>query len=399
MKLSFIPLGLVEKKQTKVKRGDIASPEQGSRLYELQQEEVVRRFDRADEFFETVIQGEQSPRIMIIGEPGAGKTTILQTIATQLPDGVLPVWVSLADLQDQTLDEYLFGGDWLKLADRTLPREAGEEFKQLFKEGRVCLLLDGVDEMAVAGGRSQLRVIYEQVRGWEAYVRVIMTCRVNVWEAAPLFEKFQVYRNLPLAYPDQVEQYIDNFFRNPALSLQSGEALKQELRSNARVQDTVKNPLCLALLCHAWFSCGGKLPETQAKLYEMFLEAFYKIKQEQFDIGPDQQKALNQALGQLALEALDREQSWYRIDQVTAQKILGHPEQPGSFFYQTLQLGLLNRIGFVAEDPSQECYAFIHPTFQEYLASLSSKIKGWHYFFNHNNENPNGSLGMRPYSV
>jgi hypothetical protein len=196
-----------------------------------------------------------------------------------------------------------------------------------------------------------------------------------------------MYRNLQLAYPEQVEQYIDNFFSKPDLTVQSGEALKQELRDNDRVQDTVKNPLRLALLCHA-FQCDGKLPDTQAGLYEMFLKSFYDIKKEQFYVEPAEREALHQALGELALEALDREQSNYRIDRSTAEKVLGHPEQKNSesFFYKALELGLLNKIGYVAEDPSQECYAFIHPTFQEYLAACS--VKDWHYFLNHIPGNP-----------
>ena len=345
----------------------------------------MRRFDQANEFFETVIRGERSAQsrpIIIIGEPGAGKTTLLQKIATELPDELLPVWVSLADLQGCNLDQYLFGETkdwfgktWWSQADKTLPSEAGEEFKELFKTGQVCLLLDGVDEMSVPAeqrGLSQLWVIYNQVKGWSDQVRVIMTCRVNVWEADPLFDKFEMYRNLQLEYPEQVEQYIDNFFSKPDLTVQSGEVLKQELRENDRVQDTVKNPLRLALLCHA-FQCGGKLPDTQAGLYEMFLKSFYDIKREQFYVEPAEREALHQALGELALEALDRDQSNYRIDRDTAKKILGHPEQknPKSFFYQALELGLLNQIGYVvAENSFQECYAFIHPTFQDYHASI-----------------------------
>ncbi|MGA1409103.1 MAG: NACHT domain-containing protein, partial [Prochlorotrichaceae cyanobacterium] len=352
-----------------------------SGFYDPHPEEVVRRFDQADDFFETVIRGEKSAQsrpIIVIGEPGAGKTTLLQKIATELPDALLPVWVSLADLQGYDLDQYLFGGTWWNQADKTLPPETGEEFRELFKTGQICLLLDGVDEMSVPAeqrGLSQLRVIYDQIKGWSDRIQVIMTCRVNVWEADPLFDKFEMYRNLQLEYPEQVEQYIDNFFSKPDLTVQSGEALKQELRDNDRVQDTVKNPLRLALLCHSWFQCGGKLPDTQAGLYEMFLKSFYDIKKEQFYVEPAEQEALHQALGELALEALDREQSNYRIDRSTAEKFLGHPEQknPESFFYKALKLGLLNKIGYVAEDSSQECYAFIHPTFQEYLASLAIK--------------------------
>jgi predicted NACHT family NTPase len=42
-------------------------------------------------------------RIALIGEPGAGKTTLLQAIAFRILDKNLglPIWISLADLQQQ----------------------------------------------------------------------------------------------------------------------------------------------------------------------------------------------------------------------------------------------------------------------------------------------------------
>jgi predicted NACHT family NTPase len=59
-------------------------------------------------------------RIAVIGEPGAGKTTLLQSIAFWLFEDKnknlgLPIWISLADLQGKTLEEYLLQR-WLKNA-------------------------------------------------------------------------------------------------------------------------------------------------------------------------------------------------------------------------------------------------------------------------------------------
>ena len=109
-------MGLVERKQKPKPKQD-ARPEKGSQLYGSEPEdgsqlcgsetqyEVTKTF-KNDEFFGQVLKQGQSDkskgkRIAIIGEPGAGKTTILQKIAEFVlaqPEAQVPIWISLADL-------------------------------------------------------------------------------------------------------------------------------------------------------------------------------------------------------------------------------------------------------------------------------------------------------------
>jgi len=107
----YVPLGLVERKRQSRRQGDVL-PEQGSLLYE--ETEITQKFEH-EAFLEQVLHGGQSPRsggrrIAIIGEPGAGKTTLLQQIArwvSESIEGAIAIWVSLADLQGQELEDYL----------------------------------------------------------------------------------------------------------------------------------------------------------------------------------------------------------------------------------------------------------------------------------------------------
>jgi hypothetical protein len=102
----YVPLGLVErKKQTKRDRQD-GQPEKGSELY--QYEEAINPISH-DTFFNDVLwEGKsksQGKRIVIIGEPGAGKTTFLQKIAEwilEVTDDV-PIWINLGALGQKTL--------------------------------------------------------------------------------------------------------------------------------------------------------------------------------------------------------------------------------------------------------------------------------------------------------
>jgi predicted NACHT family NTPase len=105
-----VPLALVERNKPNKCSEDI-SPEQGSPLYEPSYEEKQRFEHQA--FLEQIIRDgvgkTQGHRIALIGEPGAGKTTQLQTIAFWILNNNLglPIWISLADLQGKKLEEYL----------------------------------------------------------------------------------------------------------------------------------------------------------------------------------------------------------------------------------------------------------------------------------------------------
>ena len=379
----FVPLGLVERKK-RPKRHDIESSDQGSQLYEPTEEEITQKFNH-QEFFDQVIRdGEtksKGKRLAIIGEPGAGKTTLLQKIGDWLRDNdQVPIWISLANVGTKPLQEYLLK-DWLQDAAETIEppdQEWKTALQQLLKSNQACLLLDGVDEMVVP---NALQWIGEQLKaGWANSVRVVLTCRLNVWESSAL-EGFDVYRNLDFDYPEQVRQFIDQFFQREGGDATLGEGLKEELEKpgKERIRDSIKNPLRLSLLCYSWELGSGELPETKAELYRQFVNAFYKLKERELPIKIEQQKDLNRALGELAKEAIERISSRFLLRESFIKELLGEPHQEGTLFWEACRLSWLNDIGITAEKPYEKAYAFIHPTFQEYFAAISIK-DNWNFF-------------------
>ncbi len=405
-----VPLALVQRTKSNKISGDI-SPEEGSRLYEPTYEEK-QRFKHEDFLAQVLDAGVGQSigrRIALIGEPGAGKTTLLQAIAFWLLEDKnknlgLPIWISLADLQGRTIKEYLLQ-TWLENAlevARVTP-EQENALVELFKSDRVWLLLDGVDEIAGDSGlvgatyASPLQAIASQLEGWVAKARVVLNCRLNVWEAnLNALENFETYRLLDFDYPDQVKEFICCWFRCrdvpvERLHLDKGERLWAELdkSEHQRIQDLVKNPLRLALLCSTWQSSDKGLPSTKAGLYQRFLKEFYRWKENRFPTTEDQQEELNAALGCLAKRAIDQEVSRFRLRHKLVREELGDPKQEGSLFWLALQLGWLNKVGLAAESETEEkVYAFFHPTFQEYFAALA--IADWDFFLPraHDNHNP-----------
>ncbi|MBD1902393.1 NACHT domain-containing protein [Trichocoleus sp. DQ-A3] len=396
-KAFYVELGLVERKHQPRRSGDFSvSPEQGSGFFQLHEEEITQTYEH-EEFLEQVIKQGQSKksqgrRIAIIGEPGAGKTTLLEAIAFSPKTPGFPIWVSLGSLRDKSLEEYL-RQKWLKDALKTSDvTEQQKELENLFKSGQVLLLLDGVDEMPASSPVEALAKLREELTGWVADARTVLTCRQNVWDASVnALPGFDTYRTLDFSYgesnkPDQVRQFICEWF-SKAEKPELGERLREKLDEDRhqRIRDLVKNPLRLSLLCQSWYFRQGDLPKTKAALYEQFTQAFYDWKQEQFSTTGIKRKELNTALGLLARKAIDKEKSRFAIRESFAIDVMGED----LFKLATEKLHWLN---FVYKDAEtdEKVYAFFHPTFQEYFAACV--IDDWDYFLNHNNDNPNPFL-------
>jgi HEAT repeat protein len=386
-----VDLGLVERKKVP-KIGNEISPDRSLQPSEY---EIGKKF-KYSEFLEQILSTQQQgnvtkrTRIAITGEPGAGKTTLLQKIAFEVDkNGGLPIVVSLGDLRGRNLRQYLLE-DWLvEAVPRRITQDVEDDFVEQFNQGWVWLLLDGVDEMAT-GSVSALDDLKQQLASsFVARARVVLTCRVNVWDSnLNALETFKTYRTLEVSYPEQVGQFIDSWFKK--INLERGQRLKTALAQpgKERIQDLVKNPLLLALLCRTWQREEGDLPDTKAKLYQQFVDDLYwwKWKYEGFRTTEPQRQELKAKLGQLARDAIAQDSSRFLLLESSIRPLLGDPHEEESLFGLARKLGFLIHIGIAAEDTAKSVYTFFHPTFQEYFAACA--IPYWDYFLKHIPDNP-----------
>jgi predicted NACHT family NTPase len=168
----------------------------------------------------------------------------------------------LTEVGSKKLKDYLLT-DWLQTAIDELEVSQGhqDELGQLLKTGKVWLLLDGVDEMAISDALYQIAT--QMREGWLRNVRVVLTCRLNVWDAGKnALDGFDVYRSLDFEYSSEVHQFISKWFvTEPELQQKLKVALEQP--GKERIRDMVKNPLRLTLLCYSWQLRQGELPKRK----------------------------------------------------------------------------------------------------------------------------------------
>ncbi|MEG3901808.1 NACHT domain-containing protein [Microcoleus sp. B4-C5] len=392
----FVPLGLIERKQQQRRSGNVPM----ELVHQLEQEVITRIYEH-NEFMTDVIGQNptgKNKHIAIVGEPGAGKTTLLDKIATHIQENNLdlPICIALASLQGKTLKDYILQ-EWFPEAmtlvypDIDVEKSHKTSLQKRLRQDGVWLLLDGVDEMAVgANSCLSLEEIRNQLTDWLGNVRVVLTCRTNVWDARiknPL-TGFDTYKTQEFKQ-EQVDDFIQHWFAE-AKNIHRGQELQKKLQEpqKERIRQLVKNPLRLSLLCQIFSNNKqAELPETKAELYQHFVRYFFEWKPSQTVIDwatqPGLQEELYQALGRLSIAGLDSD-TRFRLPLSLIEKEMGD-----RLFKLAWDLGWLNLVDREAAT-DEPVYAFFHPTFQEYFAALA--IDDWHYFLNHVPHNPDEGI-------
>lgn len=389
-----IPLGLVERKQQQRRNENIEREE----IYKLEPEVITKTYQH-DEFLQEIINKgnhRKNKHIAIVGEPGAGKTTLLNAVATYIKNETqeLPIFIFLGSLLGMTLTDYVIK-KWLPDATRLVNivpnKEIEEQFKSAFYQGKFWLLLDGVDEMGESSPIQALNKIAQELTNWLGQARIILSCRLNVWDATfnnNILPGFNTFKTQEFK-PEDVEKFIRDWFEE-ANKISHGEELILQLQQEGkeRIRELVTNPLRLCLLCQIFEQDeNGELPETKAQFYELFTRYFYEWKPE---LVPDLIKSyelrekLHQGLGNLALAGINSDVK-FRLKRSFAVKAMGDER----LFNLACEVGWLNQVDRDAIN-DEDVYAFFHPNFQEYFAALI--IDDWHYFLNHVPQNPDEAI-------
>ena len=239
-------------------------------------EDLEKHFQRDRRRFGTVIETKagidivgKKRRLMVLGKPGAGKTTFLkhlifQALEGKLPGKYVPIFVSLKDWSDEGSDllEYI-----TEEFDRCNLPEAKPWIEHLLYKGKCLLLLDGLDEIT-ENADDAIRKIRDFSDKYDRN-RFVISCRIAAYSY--VFERFT---DVEMADFDdeQIEAFIKNWFRHDE---KTAALCWERMCADPPTKELGSAPLLLVLLCLA-FDETLSFPSNRAELYQEAIDALLK---------------------------------------------------------------------------------------------------------------------------
>jgi predicted NACHT family NTPase len=265
---------------------------------------------------------EKFSKLMILGKPGAGKTTFLKHLAIQCIGGKfqgdrVPVFITLKDFaqtdgkpdllgyitrlvphnlaeipptplkkggykedltkggykEDLTKGGYkedLTKGGYKEASVPPFLRGARGDLRQILSAGKVLVLLDGLDEVRDADNSRVLRQIREFSQQFPQN-QFVITCRIAAREYT-----FEQFTEVEIADFDdkQIADFSGKWFRSKNDPIKAERFLKK-LEEDAPIRELATNPLLLRLLCLV-FEDSGSFPTNRAELYETGVDVLLK---------------------------------------------------------------------------------------------------------------------------
>lgn len=326
-------------------------------------------------------------KLIILGKPGAGKTTFLKYLAIQCIQGelyshLIPIFITLKDyagwgvgstFNQPELLEYIthIVKRVFKLPEENNGQDIYSVMETLLTQGKFLVLLDGLDEVKKEDARIFKAISNFSICFPDNYF--IMTSRISAPEYK--FEKFAEVELADFNY-EQISTFANNWFKDKAVELDFIKSLEIQVR----IKELATNPLLLTLLCLA-FADGGKFPANCSELYHEAVSILLKKWDCERGIERDQVYKLSrqqkeELLSQIALSTFEQGEYFFKqtmleqqissyISQLNNNSIkLKHATIDSEAILKSIEA----QHGFFVER-AKGIYSFSHMTFHEYFAT------------------------------
>ncbi len=348
--------------------------------------------------------------VIVLGDPGAGKTTFLKYLALRLARGegeriglgdFLPIILPLAGFanalqtRDIPLDDFI--EEYFAGIGASMP--IGQMLNEALKAGRALILLDGLDEVRDLNMRN---TVIERVVDFFAFHRrqgnkFVLTSRVVGYRAVRPSAEDLVECTIVDFEEDEIEEFVGHWTTalerqaqgNTAVARADAETDRRELldsiHQNPGVRQLASTPLLLTILA-LMKRQGVSLPERRVQLYDQYVTTLLSTWNRARSISgraPGRDLDEIQTVRILAPLALwmhevspgvglvGSEEMRRKLEELFADRGDVSPHQAARQFLMDVRehAALLLERGPGA-------YGFIHLTFEEYLAAVALALKG-----------------------
>jgi DNA replication protein DnaC len=331
-------------------------------------------------------------KLVILGQPGSGKTTLMKWIALQCAcsrepifAGFIPVFISLKDFArypDKTFKAK-------NINDLTVDMLRSENISpsfidEQFEDNRMLFLLDGLDEVADENLRKEVIQWIEKQN-----IRkntLLVTSRFSGLQEAKGLKFHDVVPVFTVQDFDiaDIERFLENWYKNIEVAvvgekskedteqaIKKGKTQYEDLmniikeKSYKNLRQLAVNPLLLTIIAIV-HRTRAVLPKERHKLYEECLKVMielWNVANKKLDISFSVENSMDN-LSKIAVLLMKENRREVEISEI---KTLLPPEietYPLDFFLKEMLL----KAGLLYE--SEGKYGFLHLTFQEYLAAL-----------------------------
>jgi formylglycine-generating enzyme required for sulfatase activity len=353
---------------------------------------------------------QQHSGVVVLGDPGAGKTTFVKYLALRLARGegvniglndYLPILLPLAafanaiQTRDIRLDDFI--AEYFAGIGADLP--VGPMLSEALKAGRALILLDGLDEVRDINMRN---TVVERVVDFFAFHRregnkFVLTSRVVGYRAVRPSAEDLVECTIVDFEEDEIEEFIKHWTTalekqaqgNTAVARADAETDRRELldsiQQNPGVRQLASTPLLLTILA-LMKRQGVSLPERRVQLYDQYVNTLLSTWNRARSLSgraPGRDIDELQTIRILAPLALwmhevspgvglvGREDMRRKLEELFLERSEASPHQAARQFL----IDVREHVALLLERGPGE-YGFIHLTFEEYLAAVAIALKG-----------------------
>ena len=409
LRLSLAEMYVPLKARTELPEGDKWAPAlrlAGRKLSDEEVEAVGRRLGEPQLVLDLL---KQHDGLIILGDPGGGKTTFLKYLTLMLAQGrnqevglavKLPVLVPLSAYanalaeREVPLDRFI--ADYYNSRGIDLP--LGAMLDEALAQGGALLLLDGLDEVRE---QSLRRTVVDRAMDFFTMQRrrgnkFILTSRIVGYKEVRPTVAGMGECTLVDFEQEEIEQFVTKWTAaieraargdTPVAGQEARrerDELLEAVRRNPGVRQLAANPLLLTILA-LMKRQGVTLPERRVELYQKYVDTLLKHWNLARGLGRAASRELDvvetmRVLAPLALwmhraspgvGLVKQEEMRRELEAIYAARGVTEPEQAARRFLEDVR----DYAGLLLERGPRE-YGFIHLTFQEYLAAVAIAQQG-----------------------